>query len=155
MTAADFDVSGALERARALVAIERDAIANAANLAAFVRQELGALNWAGFYIVRRDQLVLGPFCGKPAIVRIARGSGVCGSAWDQCRTLVVPDVHAFAGHIVCDIASRSEIVVPLVRDRRVVAVLDVDSPIPARFGAPERRFLESLAALHVEASDPF
>lgn len=155
MIAADFDVPGTIDRARSLIAIERDPIANAANLAAFVRRELPELNWAGFYIVRHDQLVLGPFSGNPAITRIALGSGVCGSAWEQKRTLVVPDVHAFAGHIVCDIASRSEIVVPLVRDHRVVAVLDVDSPVADRFGAAERRFFESLAALYVEASDPF
>lgn len=113
------------------------------------------LNWAGFYFVRGDELVLGPFAGKPAVARIAFGAGVCGTAWAERRTLVVDDVHAFPGHIACDAASAAEIVVPLERDGVVIGVLDVDSPRAARFGAAESSALEALAAFYVEASDGF
>jgi L-methionine (R)-S-oxide reductase len=139
-------------QARALLSGERDAVANAANLAALIFHALPDLNWAGFYFLRGDVLVLGPFQGKPACVRIARGAGVCGTAAARRETVVVPDVHAFAGHIACDPASRSEIVVPLLRDGAVLGVLDLDSPRPARFGADDRAGLEALAAIWVEAS---
>jgi GAF domain-containing protein len=142
------------EQARALVGEERDPIANAANLAALLYGELPDLNWAGFYFVREGELVLGPFQGKPACVRIARGRGVCGTAWERAETIVVPDVHAFPGHIACDSASNAEIVVPLVAaGGRVVGVLDLDSPRHDRFDANDRALVEDVAALYVAASD--
>ena len=116
--------------------------------------ELPDINWAGFYFTRGNELVLGPFQGKPACVRIAFGRGVCGTAWAEARTVVVPDVHAFAGHIACDTASNSEIVVPLERsDGVVVGVLDVDSPLRDRFSEGDRSLLEALAQLYVGHSD--
>jgi GAF domain-containing protein len=142
------------EQARALVGDERDPIANAANLAALLYGELPDLNWAGFYFVRDGELVLGPFQGKPACVRIARGRGVCGTAWERAETIVVPDVHVFPGHIACDSASNAEIVVPLVAaGGRVVGVLDLDSPRHDRFDANDRALIEDVAALYVAASD--
>ncbi len=133
---------------------ERDAIANAANLAAFVYESFPDLNWAGFYFVRDGELVLGPFVGKTAVSRIGLGVGVCGAAWERAETLVVPDVHAFPGHIACDAESRSEIVIPLFRAGVVVGVLDCDSPIGDRFDDADRVALEALAAAYVAASDP-
>src|SRR6266496_265796 len=112
----------------ALIAGEPDLIANTANLAALIYHTLPELNWAGFYFAREGELVLGPFQGKPACVRIAWGQGVCGTAAARVTTIVVPDVDKFPGHIACDEASRSELVVPLVVEGRVVAVLDLDSP---------------------------
>jgi GAF domain-containing protein len=141
-------------QAIALLDGERDAVANAANLSALIAAELPDLNWAGFYFARGDELVLGPFQGKPACVRIGFGAGVCGAAWAQMRTLVVPDVHAFAGHIACDAASNAEIVVPLVAPTgEFVGVLDVDSPMVNRFGEQDRALLEALGQLFVNASD--
>ena len=116
---------------------------------------LDRLNWAGFYLMRADTLVLGPFQGKPACVRIPVGRGVCGTAAERRETVIVPDVHDFPGHIACDAASRSEIVVPLLRDGTVLGVLDLDSPEPGRFGAPERVLLERIAAALVAASGDF
>lgn len=113
------------------------------------------LNWAGFYLLRDGELVLGPFQGKPACVRIAVGRGVCGTAAARCETVIVPDVHAFPGHIACDAASRSEIVVPLRRGGALIGVLDLDSPEPGRFGEPERVLLERIAAMLVGASGAF
>jgi L-methionine (R)-S-oxide reductase len=139
--------------ARALLHGERDPVANAANLAALIFHALPDLNWAGFYFLRGEALVLGPFQGKPACVRIAVGRGVCGTAAARRETVVVPDVHAFAGHIACDPASRSEVVVPLMRGGAVLGVLDLDSPKPARFGPDDRAGLEALAAIWVGASD--
>jgi L-methionine (R)-S-oxide reductase len=146
-------VDGALvvAQARALFADERDPIANAANLSALIFSTLPDLNWAGFYFVRGDELVLGPFQGKPASARIAHGKGVCGTAWERRETIVVPDVHAFAGHIACDSASNSEIVIPLVARSEVIGVLDIDSPILDRFSAEDRHVLEELARAYVEA----
>ena len=146
-------VDGALvvAQARALFADERDPIANASNLSALIFSTLPNLNWAGFYFVRGDELVLGPFQGKPASTRIARGKGVCGTAWERRETIVVPDVHAFAGHIACDSASNSEIVIPLVACGEVIGVLDIDSPILDRFSAEDRHVLEELARAYVEA----
>jgi GAF domain-containing protein len=146
-------VDGALvvAQARALFADERDPIANAANLSALIFSTLPDLNWAGFYFVRGDELVLGPFQGKPASVRIAHGKGVCGTAWERRETIVVPDVHAFAGHIACDSASNSEIVIPLAARGEVIGVLDIDSPIFDRFSAEDRHVLEELARAYVEA----
>lgn len=128
----------------ALLAQERDRIANCANFAAFIYQEIPEVNWAGFYFPASDGLVLGPFCGRPASARLARGRGVCGAAFAQARTVVVDDVHAFADHIVCDAASQSEIVVPLIVDGGVVAVFDIDSPRKARFSAVDRAGIERL-----------
>jgi len=141
-------------QAAALLEGERDATANAANLSALIYQSLPDLNWAGFYFVRSDELVLGPFQGKPACVRIARGAGVCGTAWLRQETILVPDVHAFPGHIACDSASNSEIVVPFGdADGSVIGVLDIDSPLHHRFGDDDRRLFEALAALYVASSD--
>jgi GAF domain-containing protein len=137
-----------------LLSGERDAIANAANTAALLFTTLPDLNWAGFYFLRSpDELVLGPFQGKPACVRIAVGRGVCGAAVAQRRTMLVEDVLAFADHIACDAASRSELVVPLVRDGQVFGVLDLDSPSLARFDRDDQRGIEAVAAIYVKASD--
>ena len=121
---------------------ETDALANLANAASLLFASLPRINWAGFYLLRGDTLVLGPFQGKPACVRIELGKGVCGTAAARRETLVVPDVHAFPGHIACDEASRSEIVVPIVKDGALLGVLDVDSPERNRFGDAERAVLE-------------
>lgn len=140
-----------LAEARALVQGEHDAIANAANLSALLAHSLSDINWVGFYLMRDGELVVGPFQGKPACVRIALGRGVCGTAAARRQTVVVPDVHAFPGHIACDTASNSEIVVPLLRDGTVLGVLDVDSPRFDRFGVDDQAGLEAIAALYVES----
>jgi L-methionine (R)-S-oxide reductase len=139
----------ALEQlAAALLGGERDLIANAANFAALLYQELPDVNWAGFYFTTpSEELVLGPFCGKPACARIPAGRGVCGAAASQRATLVVDDVGAFADHIACDTASRSEIVVPFFIDGRFAGVFDCDSPLPARFGGDDRVGIEALVCL--------
>ena len=142
-----------LRQARGLLEGERDPIANAANIAALIGQGLPDLNWAGFYFMKGGELVLGPFCGKPACVRITVGKGVCGTAAHRKAPVIVPDVHAFPGHIACDSASKSEVVVPLLRKGRVVGVLDLDSPLLDRFDASDAKFCEAIAALWVEASD--
>jgi L-methionine (R)-S-oxide reductase len=121
---------------------ETDALANLSNASGLLGQALDRINWCGFYLLRGEELVLGPFQGKPACVRIAMGSGVCGTAAARRETLVVPDVHAFPGHIACDDASRSEIVVPMVAGGRLLGVLDVDSPENARFDAEDAAGLE-------------
>jgi len=136
-----------------LLAGERDAIANAANTAALIFTTLPDLNWAGFYFLRGDTLVLGPFQGNPACVRIAMGRGVCGAAAQRRETLRVDDVKAFPDHIACDSASRSELVVPLIRDGAVIGVLDLDSPIPGRFDSIDQAGLERIAAIFVTGSD--
>lgn len=140
---------------RGLLDGERDPIANAANTAALIAWGLADLNWAGFYIMRGHELVLGPFVGKPACVRIAVGKGVCGTAVAKRATMLVEDVHAFPGHIACDAASRSELVVPILRDGEVIGVLDLDSPIPSRFDAEDQKGCEALVKLYADASDPF
>jgi L-methionine (R)-S-oxide reductase len=127
---------------------ESDALANLANASGLLGQALDRINWCGFYLLRESEregdgeLVLGPFQGKPACVRIALGSGVCGTAAAKRQTLVVPDVHAFPGHIACDEASRSEVVVPLVADGRLLGVLDIDSPETSRFDSEDAAGLE-------------
>lgn len=139
-----------------LLSDERDAIANAANTAALIFTSLPDLNWAGFYFLRSpSELVLGPFQGNPACVRIAVGRGVCGAAVEQRRSMLVEDVHAFPGHIACDAASRSELVVPLIRDGRILGVIDLDSPLPARFDFEDQRGVEAIAAIYVKASADF
>jgi L-methionine (R)-S-oxide reductase len=130
-----------------LFADETDMIANAANAAAAIWQHLPDLNWAGFYFLRGSDLVLGPFQGRPACVRVPLGQGVCGTAAAGRRTIVVPDVQAFAGHIACDAASRSEIVVPLQREGKLLGVLDLDSPSLDRFQDSDRAGLERAARL--------
>ncbi len=134
---------------------ERDAIANAANLSALLYDAMPALNWAGFYLMRGGELVLGPFQGKPACVRIPVGRGVCGTAVARRESILVEDVHAFPGHIACDAASRSELVVPLIRDGEVIGVIDLDSPEPGRFDADDQAGIEAVASLYLEASDRF
>lgn len=136
-----------------LLAGEHDPIANAANTAAAIWQHMTDINWAGFYLRQGETLVLGPFQGKPACVRIAIGQGVCGTAAARSETVVVADVHAFPGHIACDSASNSEIVVPLIRAGRVIGVLDIDSPSFGRFGAEERALCERIAAAYVASLD--
>lgn len=138
-------------QARGLFAGERDRIANAANLSALVWHALPDLNWCGFYFFDGRELVVGPFQGRPACIRIALGKGVCGSAAQTRETQVVDDVNAFDGHIACDAASRSEIVVPLVADDRLIGVWDVDSPLPARFDEDDRAGMEALCAVYVES----
>lgn len=143
------------EQARALFAGEHDRIANAANLSALLYHSLPAVNWAGFYLWDGRELVVGPFQGKPACVRIGLGQGVCGTAAARAETVVVADVHAFPGHIACDAASRSEIVVPLtLEDGELYGVLDLDSPEPARFDAEDRSGLEALAEIYLAACRP-
>lgn len=132
---------------------ERDLIANLANCAAMLYHTLPDLNWAGFYLLKGTDLVLGPFQGKPACVRIAPGRGVCGAAAARRETLVVADVHAFPGHIACDSASNSEIVVPLITDGRLFGVMDLDSPSKGRFDDEDRVGLEALATALIAASD--
>lgn len=142
-----------LSSARAVFDGERDRIANAANLAALIYHALPDLNWAGFYFWNGEQLLLGPFQGKVACVRIELGRGVCGAAASHRRTQIVPDVHAFPGHIACDPASRSEIVIPLVRGEQLLGVLDLDSPVAGRFDAEDAAGLEGLARAWIESSD--
>jgi L-methionine (R)-S-oxide reductase len=137
----------------ALLEGETDALANLSNASGLLAQALDRINWCGFYLLRGQQLVLGPFQGKPACVRIALGKGVCGTAAARRETLVVPDVEKFPGHIACDAASRSEIVVPIVGNRELLGVLDVDSPEPARFDGADRKGLESFVAVLVPRID--
>jgi len=132
---------------------ERNRIANAANTAALLFDALPAINWTGFYFAQGRELIVGPFQGKPACVRIAFGRGVCGRAAADRLTVMVPDVNAFPGHIACDAASRSEIVVPLVRESRLIGVLDVDSPEVGRFDQADRVGLERIAEIFLAASD--
>lgn len=139
-----------VEAAGSLVHGERDGIANMANVAALLWEALPDINWAGFYRVDRSiaggELVLGPFAGKPACIRIPFGIGVCGAAAASGETQLVEDVEAFPGHIACDAASRSELVVPVLRDGKLIAVIDIDSPQLARFDAEDAAGIESLAA---------
>lgn len=138
-------------QARALLEGERDPVANAANLAALIWHTLPELNWAGFYFMKDNELVVGPFQGKPACVRIALGKGVCGTAAARRESVIVPNVHDFPGHIFCDSASNSEIVVPLLKGPELLGVLDVDSPRLARFDQADRAGLEALASIWVKA----
>ncbi len=130
---------------------ETDLVANAANTSALIFDALPDLNWAGFYLYKSGELVLGPFQGKPACVRIALGQGVCGTAAARRATVLVEDVHAFPGHIACDSASNSEIVIPLLRGGELLGVLDVDSPKLRRFSAADQRGLEALAKIFVDS----
>ncbi len=135
----------------ALLKDESDALANAAIFVALVFDALPDINWLGIYVLRDNELVLGPFQGKPACVRIPIGRGVCGAAAEQMMTLRVPDVHDFDGHIVCDLASRSEIVVPLISDGQLLGVFDIDSPQLARFSNHDQEGVESLCELFIKS----
>ena len=158
----DADYASLAEELGSLLSGEQDLVANAANTAALVFDALPDINWAGFYFLRpganarggsRDsELVVGPFQGKPACVRIPLGKGVCGTAAATRQTIVVPDVHEFPGHIACDAASRSEIVVPLLQGDTLLGVLDIDSPSRARFDDADRRGIERLATIFVARS---
>jgi L-methionine (R)-S-oxide reductase len=130
---------------------EPDAIANAANTAALLYHSMPDVNWVGFYLFKSNELVLGPFQGKPACVRIPLGKGVCGTAAERRQSIVVPDVNAFPGHIACDSASRSELVVPLVRHGALLGVLDLDSPMLGRFDETDRAGCESLVRIYTES----
>src|SRR5262245_50269236 len=136
---------------KGLLTGERDLIANCANATSLIFHALPDLNWCGVYLYKGGELVVGPFQGKPACVRIALGKGVCGTSAAERRTVVVPDVHAFPGHIACDAASRSEIVIPLIARGELLGVLDLDSPKLARFDDADRRGLERLAAVLIES----
>ena len=131
----------------ALIEGETDWIANLANASALLYASLPDLNWAGFYLLKQDELVVGPFQGKPACVRIAIGTGVCGTAAARRETVIVPNVHEFPGHIACDSASNSEIVVPMISEGKLLGVLDLDSPKLERFGAEDRDGLERFVAI--------
>jgi GAF domain-containing protein len=135
-----------------LIRGQSDFLANISNFAALLFTTLPDLNWAGFYLLRGNDLVLGPFQGKPACACIAIGDGVCGAAALQRAAVIVPDVHAFPGHIVCDEASQSEMVLPVFKDRRLVGVLDLDSPIPARFGELDRDRIQQLLQILMDGT---
>lgn len=142
-----------LAQAESLLADERDWVANLANTASLLYHSLEEVNWAGFYLLRGDELLLGPFSGLPACIRIPLGKGVCGTAVQERATQLVPDVHQFPGHIACDAASRSEIVIPLQAEGCIVGVLDIDSPVPDRFDEVDRDGLEKLARIVEESID--
>ena len=145
--------SDLLQQATALIEGERDLTANAANLSSLLFHTFPDLNWAGFYWMKGGELVLGPFQGKPACVRIAIGKGVCGTAARDRKTIVVKDVHEFPGHIACDSASNSEVVVPIVAGGKVVGVLDLDSPLVNRFDEADARALEAVVQAFVAGTD--
>ena len=136
-----------------LLAGERDLIANAANFSSLIFHSLPDLNWAGFYFVKDDELVLGPFQGQPACVRIRVGQGVCGAAAAKCVTTIVPNVHEFPGHIACDSASNSEIVVPLMNGEELIGVLDLDSPLLGRFDNEDDQGLDRLVSVLIQSSE--
>jgi L-methionine (R)-S-oxide reductase len=138
---------------QSLLADERDFIANAAQFSAFLYTQLDDLNWAGFYLNRNEELVLGPFQGQIACVRIPFGKGVCGTAAQSRETQRVHDVHEFPGHIACDSASNSEVVVPLIKDGKLIGVLDLDSPSIGRFSEEDQAGIERLAAIFLESTD--
>jgi L-methionine (R)-S-oxide reductase len=140
------------EQLRSLLEGERDFIANAANLSALLYHSLPDVNWAGFYLQREGELLLGPFQGKPACVRIAMGKGVCGTAAEQRQTIMVDNVHDFPGHIACDSASNSEIVVPLIKREQLLGVLDLDSPLFGRFDDEDARGLNELVNVFMNST---
>ena len=151
-SAAGADTYADLHRSlKGLLEGERDFIANCANFSALVYTTLPDLNWAGCYLLRGDELVLGPFQGKPACVRIAMGRGVCGAAAERRASVLVDDVHAFAGHIACDPDSRSELVVPMIKDGKLLGVFDMDSPSPKRFDGADLAGMEAAVALLMNA----
>ena len=139
-----------LKQAEALLSSETDFIANAANLSALIFNNMVSVNWAGFYFLQHDELVLGPFSGQVACTRIAAGAGVCGTAFATQKTLLVADVHQFEGHIACDVASRSEVVVPFTSER-LSGVLDIDSPNKNQFTDIDKQFYQQITAIYLEA----
>ena len=147
------NASGAelVNQAQALLSGQNDRIANAANLSALLFHVLEDVNWVGFYFLKGDQLVVGPFQGKPACVQIPLGKGVCGKAASSLQTQRVADVLSFEGHIACDADSRSEIVIPLVKDGELLGVLDIDSPLEDRFDEEDERFLAELAQAYLDS----
>jgi len=142
-----------VDQARALVSGETDKVANAANISALLFMDLQQINWAGFYFLQGEELVLGPFQGKPACIRIPLGKGVCGTAAATRTPQLVADVHAFPGHIACDIESRSELVIPLLRGEELIGVLDLDSPVPGRFSEADLETLREVAAVYLDSID--
>jgi L-methionine (R)-S-oxide reductase len=146
-----FDYESLRDQLEALLHDESDALANSANFVGLVYNALPDINWLGIYVMRGEELVLGPFQGNPACVRIPIGQGVCGTAARDRKTVRVADVHEFDGHIVCDPASRSEVVVPLVAGGRLLGVLDIDSPLPARFSEQDQRGVESLCDVFIKS----
>ncbi|MBW9053313.1 GAF domain-containing protein [Rhizobium mesosinicum] len=140
------------QQLQGLLTGEPDLIANAANMSALMYHMMPDLNWAGFYLLKGEELVLGPFQGKPACVRIPVGRGVCGTAVKERASILVEDVHAFPGHIACDAASRSELVVPIRSGDEIVGVIDLDSPLPARFDAEDQAGIERLAEIFTAAT---
>lgn len=149
MTVPQVDYSVVEQQLIALCSGESDALANSANFVALLYDALPNINWLGIYVARDQELVLGPFQGKPACVRIPIGQGVCGTAAQERRSMRVEDVHTFVGHIVCDPASRSELVVPLIADSVLVGVLDIDSPLLDRFSEGDQHGVERLCATFV------
>ena len=147
----DGDPGWLLDQAEALLAGQSDPVANAANLSALLFHSLADVNWAGFYFLKGGRLLVGPFQGKPACVEIPLGKGVCGTAAATRQVQRVDDVDAFKGHIACDADSRSEIVLPLVRDGALIGVLDVDSPVPGRFGPADQELLEGIAEIYLRS----
>ena len=145
--------SGLADQLRSLLEGERDAVANMANFASLLFYSLPDLNWTGFYLLKERQLVLGPFQGKPACIRIPVGEGVCGTAAARRETILVQNVHEFPGHIACDSASNSEIVVPIVAGEELIGVLDLDSPLLSRFDDDDAKGLNELIMLFIAATD--
>jgi len=145
--------AGLAEQLRSLLEGERDFTANAANFASLIFHSLPDLNWAGFYLHKNDELILGPFQGKPACVRIEIGKGVCGAAAQQRQTILVGNVHEFPGHIACDSESNSEIVIPLINNEQLIGVLDLDSPVFGRFDDDDASGLNELAQIFIATSD--
>ena len=141
------------QQLQALMEGERESIPNMANMSALIHQALENVNWTGFYLMKDGMLLLGPFQGNPACIRIPVGRGVCGTAAKTVQTQLVPDVHVFPGHIACDAQSQSEIVVPLVKDGVLLGVLDIDSPIKNRFDADDQKGLETLAMMLIQGCD--
>jgi len=145
------DHQNVIEQAKSLLEGEHDLIANAANISALLFYALDEVSWAGFYFLQGEELIVGPFQGRPACVRIPLGKGVCGTAAQTRQVQRVADVHAFQGHIACDISSRSEIVIPLVRNGELIGVLDLDSPIKTRFVADDEVFLNEIASIFLNS----
>ena len=144
--------AGLLAQLRSLLESERDFIANAANFSSLLYHSLPDVNWAGFYLLKDGELVLGPFQGKPACVRIELGKGVCGTAGQQRQTVMVDNVHEFPGHIACDSASNSEVVVPIIKNEELYGVLDLDSPLFARFDDEDARGLNELVQVFIDST---
>lgn len=145
--------SGLADQLRSLLEGERDAVANMANFTSLLFYSLPDLNWSGFYLLKEEQLVLGPFQGKPACIRIPIGEGVCGTAASRRETIIVADVHHFPGHIACDSASNSEVVVPIVDGEALIGVLDLDSPTLSRFDDDDAKGLNELVKIFIAATD--